>query len=341
MINQVYQLIAPKIIDVAYKEIDLTADEVLLRPLKMSICKADQRYYQGLRAHDVLMKKLPMALIHECVCEVINDPRGEFKRGDIVVPIPNMPTETDPVIHENYLRTSHFCSSGFDGFLRDYVQMPHDRLVKVPDGFDLRVASFTELVSVSVQAISRFERFANENRRRIGIWGNGNVGFITSLILHYLYPEAELYIFGTSDEKLRYFSFATKTFHVDNVPDDVVVDHCFECVGGSGARYAINQMIDIIAPEGSIALLGVSENFPDINTRMILEKGLNVFGSSRSGREDFQKTMDIYVEHPEISGYLENLIGDTVEIRSIPDLHTAFKSDYARHFGKTVLDWNK
>lgn len=341
MINEVYQLIAPKIIDVAYKEIDLNADAVLLRPVKMSICKADQRYYQGLRSRDVLSKKLPMALIHECVCEVIKDPRGEFKKGDIVVPIPNMPTETDPVIHENYLRTSHFCSSGFDGFLRDYVQMPHDRLVRVPNGFDLRVASFTELVSVSVQAISRFEMFANQNKRRIGIWGNGNVGFITALILHYLYPEAELYIFGTSDEKLQYFSFATKTFHVDNVPDDVVVDHCFECVGGTGARSAINQMIDIIAPEGSIALLGVSENFPDINTRMILEKGLNLFGSSRSSREDFQKTMDIYVEHPEISGYLENLIGDVVEVRSIPDLHAAFKSDYSRHFGKTVIEWNK
>lgn len=49
MINEVYQLIAPKLIDTAYKEIDLSKNEVILRPVKMSICKADQRYYQGLR----------------------------------------------------------------------------------------------------------------------------------------------------------------------------------------------------------------------------------------------------------------------------------------------------
>ena len=45
MINEVYQLIAPKLIDTAYKEIDLSKNEVILRPVKMSICKADQRYY--------------------------------------------------------------------------------------------------------------------------------------------------------------------------------------------------------------------------------------------------------------------------------------------------------
>ena len=82
MINEVYQLIAPKLIDTAYKEIDLSKNEVILRPVKMSICKADQRYYQGLRQLNILMKKLPMALIHECVAEVIYDPSGEFSVGD-------------------------------------------------------------------------------------------------------------------------------------------------------------------------------------------------------------------------------------------------------------------
>jgi len=150
MINEVYQLIAPKLIDTAYKEIDLSKNEVILRPVKMSICKADQRYYQGLRNRAVLMKKLPMALIHECVAEVIYDPSGEFSVGEMLIPIPNTPTETDPVIAENYLRSSHFCSSGYDGFMRDYIQMPHDRLVKVPEGYDMRVASFSDGVETSI-----------------------------------------------------------------------------------------------------------------------------------------------------------------------------------------------
>ena len=99
MINEVYQLIAPKLIDTAYKEIDLSKNEVILRPVKMSICKADQRYYQGLRNRAVLMKKLPMALIHECVAEVIYDPSGEFSVGEMLIPIPihpPRPTRSSP-----------------------------------------------------------------------------------------------------------------------------------------------------------------------------------------------------------------------------------------------------
>ena len=87
--------------------------------------------------------------------------------------------------------------------------------------------------------------------------------------------------------------------------------------------------------------MGVSERFVDINTRMVLEKGLNLFGSSRSGVEDFQRTMDLLAENPKISAYLENLIGGVVEVRTISDIHSAFAQDISRHFGKTVIKWEK
>ena len=340
MINAVYRLVAPGMIDVACTEPDLK-NNVIMRPEYLSICKADQRYYLGNRSREALKAKLPMALIHECVARVVFDPTGHYKPGDLVVPVPNMPTEHDDVIAENYLPTSHFCSSGYDGFLRDYIDMPYDRLVPVPEGLDLKVASFTELISVAVHAVSRFERFSHSRKNSIGVWGDGNVGFITSLILKALYPDTKLYIFGTVEDKLNFFTFAKETFHVDAVPEGVSVDHAFECVGGPGSRPAINQMIDLIEPEGSISLMGVSENFVDINTRMVLEKGLNLFGSSRSGRKDFLRTMQIFAEHPEVGHYLENLIGDEFKVRDIPDIHKAFNADYMRNFGKTVIDWDK
>lgn len=46
MINAVYQLIAPRMIDVTYQEMHLSGSQVLIRPLYLSICHADQRYYQ-------------------------------------------------------------------------------------------------------------------------------------------------------------------------------------------------------------------------------------------------------------------------------------------------------
>ncbi|MBQ4626943.1 MAG: ribitol-5-phosphate dehydrogenase, partial [Clostridia bacterium] len=296
---------------------------------------------QGNRSREALKAKLPMALIHECVAKVVFDPTGNYKCGELVVPVPNTPTEEDEVIAENYLPSSRFCSSGYDGFLRDYIDMPPERLVRVPENVDPKVASFSELVSVAVHAVDRFEKFSHSRKNSIGIWGDGNVGFITALVLKALYPDAKLYIFGTVYEKLGYFSFAHAAYHVDSIPADLRVDHAFECVGGEASRFAIAQIIDHINPEGSIGLMGVSESFIGINTRMVLEKGLRLFGSSRSGVADFQKTMDLLAAHPEISAYLENIIGEVFDIRTISDIHSAFAHDISRHFGKTVLKWLK
>ncbi len=340
MINTVYRLIAPGMIDVACTEPDIK-NKVILRPLYLSICKADQRYYLGNRSREVLKAKLPMALIHECCATVVFDPTGTFKTGEIVVPVPNTPMEEDDVIAENYRLSSRFCSSGYDGFLRDYIDISPDRLVRVPDSVDPRVASFAELISVAVHAVRRFERFSHARKNSIGIWGDGNVGFITALILKALYPDTKLYIFGTVYEKLGYFTFADGAYHVDHIPEDLKVDHAFECVGGEGSRFALAQIIDLINPEGTVGLMGVSERFVDINTRMVLERGLCLFGSSRSGVEDFQMTMDILEENPKIASYLENLIGQVAEIKTIADIHTAFAQDLSRNFGKTVLKWNK
>ncbi len=340
MINAVYRLTAPGMIEVACTEPDIK-NSVIMRPVYLSICKADQRYYLGHRSREALKAKLPMALIHECVARVVFDPTGTYKAGELVVPVPNMPTEKDEVIAENYLPTSHFCSSGYDGFLRDYIDMPPDRLVRVPEGVDPKIASFAELISVGVHAVSRFEKFAHTRRDSIGIWGDGNVGFITALVLRALYPDAKLYIFGTVYEKLAYFAFADGTYHVDHIPEGLRIDHAFECVGGEGSRFAVNQIIDMINPEGTIGLMGVSERFVDINTRMVLEKGLSLFGSSRSGVDDFQRTMDLLKENPKFPAYLENIIGEVVNVKSVSDIHEAFAQDISRHFGKTVLKWEK
>lgn len=90
-----------------------------------------------------------------------------------------------------------------------------------------------------------------------------------------------------------------------------------------------------------MALTGVSENNVAINTRMILEKGLRLYGSSRSGREDFVKTVDFLSSQKTASAYFENLIGDVFDVRNIPDIHKAFDADLNHRIGKTVLHWNK
>lgn len=48
-------------------------------------------------------------------------------------------------------------------------------------------------------------------------------------------------------------------YAIDDVPADLVIDQAFECAGGMGSQYAVSQIIDVIKPEGTISLLGVSD----------------------------------------------------------------------------------
>lgn len=67
MINQVVKLTRPKQLEIELREEIYKEEVVIVRPTYMSICAADQRYYQGNRKKEILDQKLPLCLIHECV----------------------------------------------------------------------------------------------------------------------------------------------------------------------------------------------------------------------------------------------------------------------------------
>lgn len=292
MINEVIKLVAPRKMEIFFEEENIEDNTVVVRPTYLSICAADQRYYTGSRSKEVLDKKLPLSLIHEAVGEVLYDPKNEFKKGDKVVLIPNTPSEKDDIIKENYLRSSRFRASSYDGFLQDTILMGRNRIINIRN-IDLKIASLLEPISVSINAIEEFLKSSHRQRKTIGVWGCGSVGYITTLLLKKYIPDSKIIIFGTNEEKLSYFSFADETILVNRVPEGLKIDHAFECVGGKRTEDAIKQIIELINPQGCISLLGVSENPILIETRMVLEKGLKLIGNSRSGYDDFYKAVEI------------------------------------------------
>ncbi|MBQ7928327.1 MAG: alcohol dehydrogenase catalytic domain-containing protein [Methanobrevibacter sp.] len=338
MINIVYRLKSPKFFEESIDEIEL--DGVVVRPTYLSICQADQRYYQGSRPAEILDKKLPMALIHEGIGEVVFDSQGNFKSGDNVVMIPNTPFGDD-VCRANYSYKSKFRGSGFDGFTSDLIKLESDRVVKLPEDFNNYVSAFIELISVAYQGISKFNEIAITPKNSLGVWGDGNLGYITALLLKEMYPDSKVIVFGKHQDNLNLFSFADETYRIHDVPDDLTIDQGFECVGSSASQSAIDQIIDLINPQGTINLFGVSEYPLPINTRMILEKGLTVQGNSRSEREDFVGVVKLLTKNPQLFEYLEKLITNVCEINSLNDLKEAFDRDSISKFGKTILKWNK
>ncbi len=338
MINRIYRLFDSKRIEMVQREVNLDTENILIKPEYMSICAADNRYFFGKRKKEILNKKLPMALIHEAIGTILYDPNKEFLPGQKVVIIPNIPSLHTNDIKGNYQKDSVFMSSGIDGFMQDILSIRRDRVILLPDDYS-EIYVLSELVSVSINAIDAFEKACNTKKEFLGIWGDGSVGFITGIVLKTLYPKAKIYSFGKNMRKIQLFSYSDKTFIINDIPKDIQLDHCFECVGGVGSEIAINQMIDMINPQGCISLLGVSEEPVSINTRVILEKGINIIGNSRSERCDFEKAIDLIHNNSFFVEYLKSIISQIIEINNESDISYAFEQDISNDF-KTIIRWN-
>ena len=286
MINCIYQLTSTESINLKFEEVDF-ANKVIVKPTYMSICHADQRYYRGKRPPHILKKKLPMALIHECCGIVLKDSSNKLSPGTKVVLIPNILSKiSKEEIFENYQKGSSFRSSGVDGFMQELIGTDSNRLVTFNDYYDTEYSfAITELVSVAVHAVKRFIQTSHKTKDKIAVFGDGNVGYLVSLVLNEFLPESKIIVIGRHQEKLAHYSFASETYI--NIPDNLEFDHAFDCTGGSGSADAIDRIINYINPQGSVVLMGVSENKIPINTRNILEKGLIFLGCSRSGYDDF------------------------------------------------------
>lgn len=337
LINHVYQLVSPRVFSVKYVDIDIK-NQIIVKPKYMAICHADQRYYLGHRDIKTLNQKLPMALIHEACGEVVQDSSNRLKPGQKVVMIPNAqnPEDKKPYIYENYDEKSHFLSSGHDGFMREFVNLDFDRVVPF-ENIDFKIAAISEFVSVGVHAIDRFNKIAHSKRNVIGIWGDGSLSYVVACILTKLYPESKVIVIGKDPSKLCNFSFVCKTYLSDMLPEDFYIDHAFECAGGEGSYFAIDDIIKFIKPQGSVMLMGVSENKTPINTRNILEKGLSFIGCSRSGREDFEKAI-LLMEDTDFQKRLNTIIYEDEKVSSFADLHRVFANDSLTPF-KTVFEW--
>lgn len=337
MINQVYRLKEPGSIEIDFEELHLTREGIIVQPEYLSICQADQRYYMGKRSAEIISRKLPIALIHEGIGRVLLDNSYTFPIGKSVVMIPNEASNEDIFIKENYQPKSRFYSSDCDGFMRNYIALPKQQLILLPEHGKVYYV-LCELLSVACNAIGNYQELGSARGIRFGVWGCGSVGYITALVLRMLYPNAQITVVGRNRNKLQFFSF------VDSCRMDTErftrnsFDCCFECVGGGDSQTAINQIIDSVRPQGCIVLMGVSEEAITLNTRIILEKGLILLGASRSNRKDFEKAISLISSNKQMEGYLNAIISQIIQIRSIEDINKAFYIDNNVPF-KTILEW--
>ena len=254
--------------------------------------------------------------------------------------IPNQPPkefEEGTEFYENYVTGTYFRSSGHDGFMREFVTIPKNRVVKY-ETIPSKVAAITEFVSVGIHGITRMKQVAHSRRDRIVVWGSGSLAYVVATLAKEKFPDSTIIVVGKNHDKLRLFSFADEVYDVSEIEDDFTFDHAFECVGGTGTQEAYRDIIKHIRPQGAVVMMGVSEFEVPLNTRDILEKGLTWVGSSRSGREDFEGAVEM-MERPQVHSRLNLIIHESNKIQDIQDIYHFFEEDTVTPF-KTVAKWD-
>lgn len=305
MIKQVIRLIRPGLFLPCFAVETPGPEDVLVRPRYLSVCAADQRYFQGNRPSEVLAKKLPLALFHEAVGEVLRDPSGELPPGTFCVLLPGGVDSAED--GSNYQKGAFFRSSNADGFCQEVMCLDRRELLPIP-GEPVWPYVFTELMSVCCQALRRLENVTSvSDETHIGIWGDGAMSFMMALTLSQLKPDCLVSVFGKHDNKLINFSFVEHRINIADRANSTSVDIAVECVGGAGAQTAITQAVDRLVPKGTLLLMGVSETPPVVPTRLVLEKGLTIIGSSRSTRRDFENAMRL-IARPDVQNSLFKIV---------------------------------
>lgn len=345
MLVRSYKIAAPRRFENYIDDVILNKDEALIKIDKAAICKADLRYYIGNRDPRLLGLKYPLNLIHEAIGTVCKDEGKDFNVGDKVVFVPNIiPDSADferlkkyntPELGENYCSEALFASSNFDGFSKEYISYPKRNLLKLPEGIDNNILVFLELTSVAHAA---YRRIKFKKGDMAAVWGDGNLGFILCSLLKAMGIETVIAV-GKHMDKLERFP-ADKVF-ITGDPDieKLNIDASYECVGGNFAEAAIDEMINSVEIGGKLVLSGVSESKIPFNTRKILEKGISIYGITRSNVEDFKSAISL-MKISEYSNNISKLILGEKVIGNIGDFSDAFEEEsHNKNLGKYILDY--
>lgn len=344
MLSKGFKIYDKKRFDLYIENIVCGENEAIVKIDKACICKADLRYYLGYRDKRILALKYPMNLLHEAIGIVTMDNSNSFSIGQKVVLVPNIKPQNCngcrkkiceiENLGDNYCCYSQFVSSNCDGFSREYVSYNVNNLIAIPKDIG-DTAVFLELISVVNSAIRRIKINKNDV---IGIWGDGILGYILFTVLKHFYKN-KIVVIGKHKEKLNNF-YDCKTIIENNSFICKDIDIAFECVGGDGMEYAINQILENISHGGQVILTGVQNVNVQMNTRLILEKGISILGATRSKYSDFSRGLEM-LQNEKFRKDIEILKIEKRKINNIADFYDAFEDESRnKNLGKIILDIN-
>ena len=280
--------------DLQLNEVDmpeLADNEVLVAVKAVGICGSDiPRIYQtGAHRH-------PLIPGHEFAGQVVAvganaDDKWLNKRVGVFPLIPCR--KCSPCINKQYemCRNYDYLGSRRDGGFAEYVAVPEDNLIELPDNVTFEEAAMLEPMAVAAHAIRRIEVSEAD---RVVVCGLGTIGI---LLLMFLIEKGikDIFVIGNKDfqkQTVLKMGLSDSSFcdsRTEDVSDWIMsntdnkgADVFFECVG---RNETVVQAVNLTAPAGRIMLIGnpYSDMELDKNTYWkILRNQLTVKGTWNS-----------------------------------------------------------
>ena len=272
--------------------------EVLVKVYASGICGSDLAIVSGQHPR----AKPPLVIGHEFAGEVVSlggGDTGEFQTGDRVTLFPLLTCGTCYACRNGF---SHVCASlrliGFDrnGGMADYVTVPVDLLVRLPNDMTYDVGALIEPLAVCIHAVGRT---TVRKEDAVVVLGAGPIGLLTAMTLRSIGVE-KLYITDIDPFRLD-IARSLKFDAVDSSQTDIVeyikaatngdmADRLFEV---AGVQASATQMTELVRPRGTIVNVSVYKKQPVVDMRSVNFKELTLIGTRVYTQDDYRIALDI------------------------------------------------
>ena len=189
-----------------------------------------------------------------------------------------------------------------DGAMADYLVVPADKVIPIPDNLSLKHATLVEPLAVGVHALKKGRNLFNKN---VVIIGAGMIG-LAVLVCVVKAGAERIIITDLSDERLKLAKNlgATQTINASKLnPVEIIlgeqpyegIDVVFECVG---VERSVRNAMDIIRKGGRVIVVGVFGDEVKVNMANVQDREQEIIGSLMYTRRDFTEAVRMLANAP-------------------------------------------
>lgn len=250
-------------------------DQVRIKVKAVSICGSDTGGFKGTSA----MRVAPLIMGHEFSGIVDKYGEGTTKEsvpvGGRVVVYPNIQCEECPdckaglpnLCEERFIPGTTMPAGGYDGAMADYVVVPADKLIPIPDSVSFEEGSMFEPTSVALRGV---KMLSDVKDKVVTVFGAGPIGLLALECLKYLGAK-EVICIDLNPQRLEKAMECGASYVINSKEEDPVAK-VMEITGGKGAdagadcvgiAFSLNTSMKMVKNGGEVAMIGMAAEHMD------------------------------------------------------------------------------